>query len=299
MKKRSKISKKNQHSADPLTITNLPRPDIYKLADYKESIRQQLQFLRKNKPSINLQKLASSIGIQYTFLSKVLNSQTHHLSEDHLYKAATFLELTADEIDFLMLLRAKLNSTDNNRKAYLEKQIKSLQQQRFTSADNQGKNLIQSEFDIKYLFDPFTMVVHIALFIDDFRKNPKKLSPLLGLTLNKLEDYLIVLEKLDYIKTKNSPFEIIEVFKKYPHFGPEHPLTRIHQLSIKSFLLNRLPHTPESDKESLFVTFTMDNQGFQQIKQMFRKFLGDAQKVTFDCRHQHLYQMNFDLLKIL
>ncbi len=273
---------------------------IYEFDDYKFIIKNKLKLLKSEFPGISLQKIAQNINIQYTFLSKILNSDSVHISEDHLYKFCKNLFFNEDEIEYLFLLRSKESSECPDRKNHLIKKIKNFQTiHQNTKLEIQNKKILQTEYDIKYLFDPYIMVVHAALSIHQFQKNPKNLCTLLQLSLNKIEEYLIILEKLEYIKIGKNNFEIIEVFDKFPHFSPDHPLTRIHQMSIKSFLLNRLSQTSESDKESFFVTFTMDPNGFQKTKSLFRKFISDVQKITFEGQRKNLYQLNFDLIKIL
>ena len=82
------------------------------------------------------------------------------------------------------------------------------------------------------------------------------------------------------------------------HFGKDHPLTRTHQLVMKT-ALNQLSFTKaEEKKENLFVTFTTDATGFEKIKQQIKEFTATVQKISFDHKHSGVYQMNLDFLKI-
>jgi hypothetical protein len=55
---------------------------IYEHTDYKKIIKDRLKDLKKTKAKFSLQYLSEILDIQYTFLSKVLNSDSHQLSED-------------------------------------------------------------------------------------------------------------------------------------------------------------------------------------------------------------------------
>jgi hypothetical protein len=72
---------------------------------------------------------------------------------------------------------------------------------------------------------------------------------------------------------------------------------RAHQNSYKTILQSRLNLTTEEQKESFMVTFTMDDEGFQQAKTLFNEFISNIQQLAFKSKNEHVYQLNFDLLK--
>lgn len=270
---------------------------IYEQNDYKSVIKYRIKDLRATQPQKTLKKLAQNIPVQYTFLSKVLNSDSAHLSEDHLFKLSRMLEFLPDEIDFILLLRSSQTAQASQRREYCLQKIEQIRRQREISADFATSTSEGLKKEMAYLFNPYCMLVHVSLFIKEYQQSPQKLAALFGIQYEKMRETLVVLEDNGYIVTGDDPFDIKEVKQRYPHFGPEHPLTRLHQATIKNHMLQKLGHSLEEDKDSFFVTFTMDEEGFTKVKKLFRDFLKQVQEVTFDAKHKQLYQLNFDLLK--
>jgi hypothetical protein len=271
--------------------------NIYEHTDYKLAIKSRIKVLKTTQPQKTLKKLAQNIPLQYTFISKVLNSDTVHLGEDHLFKLSQQLEFLPDEIDFLMLLRSSQTSHSPQRREYCLQKIEQIRRQREISADFATSTSEGLKKEMAYLFNPYCMLIHVALFIKEYKQSPQKLSGYLGIPFEKLREALIILEDCGYIVTGEEPFDIKEVKQRYPHFGPEHPLTRLHQSTNKNHMLQKLAQSSEENKDSFFVTFTMDDEGFTKVKKLFRDFLKQVQDVTFDSKHKQLYQLSFDLLK--
>ena len=92
--------------------------------------------------------------------------------------------------------------------------------------------------------------------------------------------------------------EVKKLLNARTHFGKDHPMTRTHQLVMKT-ALNQLSFTKsEEKKENLFVTFTTDPIGFEKIKKQIKAFTSDVQKITLDHKHTGVYQMNLDFLEV-
>src|SRR3954464_13045770 len=101
--------------------------EIYQEADYKKAIRLRLKELGRVRKGMTLKKLAQKIPIQYTYLSKALNDEKTHLSEDALFTLAKLLEFFPDELDYLFLLRAHAMASRPERKEHLLGKILQIQ----------------------------------------------------------------------------------------------------------------------------------------------------------------------------
>lgn len=271
--------------------------DHYSFTDYKKLLKQRLNFIRKSTPALTWRAIAEKISIQATYLSKALNDGVTHLSDDHLFGICQILEFKPDETDFVLLLRALNTTQDRNREEYLTKKIQDLKKKRIISADfvdTQGSDL---SHQMNYLLDPTTVLVHCALFIPKYKKDPLQLCSQLGIGQKRLRKSLEILHSCKYVVMGANPFEVIEVNSVSPHFSREHPLTRTHQTALKASLMSRLTQTAESAKESFIVIFTMDEQGFHRSKEAFAEFIKKVQSIAQSSRHDKLYQLNFDLLE--
>lgn len=273
---------------------------IYSFVNYKEAIRERVKHLKLSKKALTLRKLADRLSIQHTYLSRCLNGDKAHLSEDHTYSLGRLLGWLPEEIDYLLLLRSHACTADMHRREFLDARIDAIRKTRVASAEEQTFRYEDLQAEAAYLFTPLAIVVHVALFIKDYRTNPRALCSLLGITPDRLKEILRILDQSDYIVLSDQdPFVVNDVKSKYPHFGREHPLMRAHQATLKTLLQARLQQTSESAKESFMVTFSMDEAGFARVRDEFKTFVAKIQQISFEGKHQHVYQLGFDFLRWL
>lgn len=271
--------------------------EFYAYTCYKRALKDCVKELKKTRPTLTLAKIAERLPVQSTFLSKALNDDKAHLNEDHLFKMGQMLELMPDEIDFLFLLRSQAVATSAERREFLQKRIEQFRKEKILRVDAAIQDTAKLKEEMSYLLNPYCMLVHAALFMENFEKHPKRLIVPLGLTEEKLKEVLLILEKNDFLALGKDPFQIKEIKTRYPHYGPDHPLMRLHQQVVKNHLIQRLGTTNEADKESFFVTFTSDDETFQKVRKRFREFIQDVQTLSINGDDKHVFQMSFDLAK--
>lgn len=271
---------------------------IYEHLDYKKILKERVKDLKKSKPKFSLQYLANALDIQYTFLSKVLNSDQHQLNEDQIFLAGYALEFLDDEVDFLLLLRSHQATQNKTRKNFLFQKISTIQKRLSLSLEKVEPSAAQLDHDVRYLMDYNTLVVHAALSIKSIQKNPNILTSLLDLDPVRLKEILTLLDQMGKIEYDPKSGEIRKLINTRLYFGKDHPMTRTHQLIMKT-TLNQLSFNEKEDKkENFFITFTTDPDGFEKIKKQIKSFTADVQKITFDHKHTGVYQMNLDFLEV-
>lgn len=272
---------------------------LYNYLDYKLAIKDRIKDLKRDKPKFSVLYISEILNIQYTFLSKVLNSSTHHLNEDQIFLTGQRLEFLHDEIDYLLLLRSYGATQDQNRKNFLFQRISSLQKQQTLSVNSAKPQPSQFDDDMKYLMNYHNIIIHVALSIKAVQKNPYMLSTYLGLDFNQIRETLIMLDRMGQIEYDQKNNQIKKVQNNRTHFGKDHPLTRTHQLVMKTYLNQKSFGLAEEKKENMFFTFTTDQNGFDQIKLKIKDFASEIQKITFNTQHTGVYQLNLDFLEVL
>jgi uncharacterized protein (TIGR02147 family) len=271
---------------------------VYDFRDYKEALQQVLKKTKSRDPKITLRSLATKVRVQYTYLSRVLNSKQAHLSEDQLYALSSVLQLFPDEIEFLLLLRSYQTTEIQNRRAAIFAKIENISQQKKTRADYVGDGSVGSNHDLHYLLNPICVIIHVALFIKDYQNNPRLLCASLGISVADLREVLRILDSSGYVDVdSNDAFKVLAVKSKHPHFTRTHPLMRAHQSLLKNAMNGRLAQTSEEAKESRMVTFSANEQFFEALRKHFDDFMKNVQKSSAEGKHTHLYQLNFDFLR--
>lgn len=238
------------------------------------------------------------LGIQNTFLSKVLNSDKHNLNEDQIFNIGILLQFLHDEIDYLLLLRSYHASDDKNRRIYLSQKISSLQKKNALSVNSVMPSISHFSEDMQYLMDYYAVVIHASLWIKEIQKKPELLCSLLRIDFSKIREVLLLLDRTGRIEYDQKANQIVKLNSTRTHFGKDHPLTRTHQLLMKTFMNQLLFSRNDEQKESIFVSFTTDGSGFLEIKKMIREFLSKVQKETFKYSHKGIYQLNLDFLEV-
>lgn len=271
---------------------------IYDHTDYKHVIRERVKDLKRTKAKFSLQYMSEVLNIQYTFLSKVMNSVNHQLNEDQIFTLGYALEFLDDEVEYFLLLRSHQSTANKLRKGFLFQKISAFQKRHSLSL-NTAKNT-QSDFsdDMRYLMDYQALVVHAALSIKNIQKNPQILGSFLGLDQSRVKEILILLDRMGRIEYDIKLGTVTKLLQARMHFGKDHPLTRTHQLVMKTSM-NQLSFTKSEDKkENLFVTFTTDAVGFEKIKKQIKIFTSEVQKITMDHKHSGVYQLNLDFVEV-
>ena len=273
---------------------------LYTSTNYKDILRARLFSLKQKKANWSFKRIAEHLDIQYTYFSKVMNSDHHHFSDDDLFAIGKFLQFTAAEIDFLQSLKSFTTTTNADRKNVLKVKIERFQKDKSLDVDEQRSSSSAFSNEVEYLLNPLCVVIHVALMSKTLNKDVRALAPKLGIKLPKLREYLKILEKNGLLKQDpQDPWSISEVKNWRTHFHRDHPLVRTSQNLIRQLALSRMSLISEEEKQSLNFSFTMDTQGFEKLKIEFKTFLKSAEAISKSSQHSEVYQMNFDLFKWL
>src|SRR5579871_1206910 len=110
-------------------------PDLFSEDDYKKAIRARIKDRASLRRPLTLKKVAERISIQYTYLSKALNDEKTHLSEDHLFAIGKLVDWMPEETDYVLLLRALAVASNPERKEDLRLKIARIRKARRLRAD--------------------------------------------------------------------------------------------------------------------------------------------------------------------
>jgi transcriptional regulator with XRE-family HTH domain len=273
--------------------------EVYEAPNYKEALKGKIKTLKSDRPGLTMKKMASHIGVQYTYLSKSFNQESVHLSEDHLFKLCKMLELDQGELEYIMLGRSHETAGDESRKEYLFNKLEENKRRKRLEVKTTEHDPAKLEQEMKYLFNPHCVLVHVALFIPAYREAPYLLTEKLAITLNKLKEILRILDVNGIVRLGEDGLEVLEILDNYIHYDRNHPLMRIHQSLFKTAINSKLLETPEDQKISQMFSFTMDDRGYHQACEEYHSFLKKVQKISKQGGNDHLYQISFDFFKWL
>lgn len=273
--------------------------DVFSESSYKDCLKTRLRELKTKRPDVTLKRIALQVPVQYTYLSKVLNDRKLHLSEDHLFSVLQLLDFEDDEREFLSLLRDHDAAEKGARKDSLFNRIERLRGDRRLKAQAVEPKSGALVEQMSYLFDPYCVLVHAALAVPAYRHQPLLLGPKLGINEAQMKGVLRRLDACGYVELETDGVSVKALKNSRFHVGRDHPLMRAHQGFLKTLMQSRLVTSDEADKTSFLVTFTMDSQGFEDVKREYAAFMKKVEAIAERSRHESVYQIGFDLFRWL
>ena len=272
--------------------------DVFSYQDYKPLLKDRIKEIRQRKKNWSFKKLADHLKIQSTYLSKIINSDKHHLSEEDLWLACKTLDFHPEEQDYILLLRSHTTCQKSERRQLLAQKIESLQAERKLQAEARQMSASSLTNEMDYLLNPLCVLLYVALGSEHLRKDIRQIGSSLGVRIPLLRDLLRILERNSLVGLDpTDPLRVTKVHSRRTHIPKDHPLMRTHQGLFKNMMQSRLAMTPEEEKQSLLATFTMDERGFEDLKKEFNVFLKKAEEISKKSTHQNVFQINFDLFK--
>jgi uncharacterized protein (TIGR02147 family) len=262
--------------------------------DYRSMIRQLVEERKALSPSLNFRSLALAIRVEPSFLSKVLRSNAH-FSRDHLFMACEYLKVEQSEYAFLELLHEYQTSGLQRRKDALLKEIKQhLKIHNDTSRHIDAEVIHSKEKDIKsYYLDPMNQIVHVAISIERFRKEPDRLGPILGVPRDQVHQSLARLGEMGLLKVENGEIKVLSSDMQLSRDAAEYHPWRLQLMMWSQIRAQRLP------KEQAYgysVVFSSDERAREKILAKFFEFLKETQRIAVDAPAENIYQLNFDLI---
>lgn len=268
--------------------------NIFKESDYKAVLKNALSERAKTGRRVNLAKLSQACGIQSTYLSRVLNHESH-LNSDQLYLACLFLGFKENEIKYTFLLHEAQRSAVRERKAALLKkaqklQNKALQTESYISA--QAVSAIDEKSTLNYHLNPITQLVHIFLCIPKYSQQPKLIAEDLKIEKSQLEKSLNDLVIAQFITWQNNKWKVlresIHLSKTSDHYRP-------HRTLLRFKALDRLLTSDNENDYCFSVLFTADPATQKIVQEKFLEFLKGAESLIKKAPAEYVYQLNFDL----
>ncbi len=283
---------------------------IFKYLSHVEFLKNFLEERKASYPKWTQRKLALLSDISPSYFSNALKEKAS-FTQDHLFRVAETLKLSSSEKDYLMLIGEFQQCSEHKRKKYLETKVLEIQKENLRSETKM--NLKSPEEDLRfytaYFSDPYIKVVHVALGIARYSKNPKLLSEDLNLPSFRVEKILSMLEEFGVIafvadvnskaslnkKDKSNLQSKVEVLKRGFHLPEDHPLIWSHQTLLRQISIEKTANYSPEDKYSFSVTFSCEKTDINKIKSRLLDCLNDIQKDVKASTRKEVCQLNIDL----
>ena len=183
----------------------------------------------------------------------------------------------------------------SQRKKLLLKEIKIWQKQKNKTSQYIDVEELAHNNDIDrrdYYLDPMNMVVHMAMHVKEFAKDPSLLAPKLFVPKKRINRYIQNLERMGIIKMTSKGIEVLDVDL---HIPKDSPLFDSYKSQCYTNTMNRLKQVGEDKTYNFTVIFSANEEARAEINTQFMKFLSRTKKIVDSCESDEVFQMNFDL----
>jgi len=247
----------------------------------------------QGQASWSFQRLAQAMGVHKSYLSAVFKGRAQ-INADQLFLASQALQLNARESGFLALLLDYEKSGVEERRRALKKDIDARRSEASAvHASLPRRHLVESPAELAaYYLEPLHQVVHMALAIPAFARQPEKLRVALELSRPRFDRILEALVSFDLAeKDSAGAFR----FKgRNLHLPKDNPLFRGYQRAQRQVLIERLGES--SEELSFSAYFTADAEAASRIREKLLSAIRDVQSEVQRAPSERVFQISLDFL---
>jgi uncharacterized protein (TIGR02147 family) len=265
---------------------------IFATRDYRHALREVVEAKRAINRCMNFQILAEAARIPKSYLSKVL-AGTANLSTDQAYIIGGELSLNRTELEYFLLLVDRDRCGVVGRQKDLDKKIEMMQEKYLeTESHLVSKPPVSLEDMAPYYMSPWAQVIHMALLIPRFAKQPQLLQQSLALSHTEFQKTLRVLESLGILTTTSLGYHVNSI---HMHLPKDSPLFR--NWKMQQDMLSLATQLDERDPKAygFRVTIASTEDTRAEIRRRFLEFLKGVEEICITGEAEHVYQMRFDL----
>lgn len=230
-------------------------PDLEQM-DFRNFLQRTLVQRCKSNPSYSLRAYARALGVDSSYISKLLNGK-RDISPKVVQRLAPKLGLSPEQI-------RKISKT--------KKELKNGEQ--VVSASALQANYTQVTEDIFQLIsDWYHYAILELVTVEGFRSEPKWISNMLGIKVPEVNDALERLFRLGMLK-KSERGSYIIVPKNHSTIGTQYTTAALKKMQeqVLSMAIGALQETPIEERDQSAMTMAIDSDLLPEAKEKIKKF---------------------------
>lgn len=268
---------------------------IYGYDSYKLFLRDLVESRKLAERQFSYAKLAQKIGVQRSYLSRVLNGDAS-LNADQLFLLSTELNILGEERKYLLLLLELDRCHVPARRLELAAECEKHKKEKLrTEAYMKRESIAPSETAfVEYYGNALVPIVHMFLTIPAFLKDPEGLCDRLQISRKALGSALQTLERCDLLRLEKTGYQLVE---KDLFLSARSNLWKIYgtQFRLKSIEY----HQKTEDEHDYFFTasFSANEELRQRLRQKLKDLLEWLSPLVEKSHSEEVFHLNLDLFK--
>ena len=256
--------------------------------DYLEIILHQRQSLGLKKAD-----LAKVMGCQAAYLSQALRGRVD-LTEEHLQRLASHLELSDFDTEYLLLLLRLAKAGTEKLKFHLEKLRQNMLNAAEELAPRLGANDKQKSFEALsyYTSSWIPSAIHVATSCEGFQ-SVKTIAERFGLEIGAVQTHLQALAKHGLVGLEDNKW-------KYQggsiHIGKDSSFDHQMQIAKRLLAIQKMPFRKDKDLH-YSVTFGTDQATVLRLRSLLLDAIESLHKQVEPSPSEDVYSVNVDLFR--
>jgi plasmid maintenance system antidote protein VapI len=269
---------------------------FYTIQSYRRLIASAISERKLFESAFTAQRLAEEIGIQKSYLSKVLSNKAH-LSSDQIFLVGKFFQWTEDQTDFALKLLELERTGVQARKNQLQQQISEIQQKHLQIAKAIELPALEADLEAlqEYYLSPWVQLIHVCLSIPRYAKDLALLAQDLQLPEKVVSSAVKILLKLKIVRERRD--RGFEVLLQEIHLSKTSPVFHAWQTQIRLSALHRLRAAPHPSDYNFNVLFSADESTRVRLQDEILSLLKSAENHVKDSAERDAYYMSVDLFR--
>ena len=266
--------------------------DVFDAKNYK-------QFLIKRMPTVGGErgmrsKLAEFLSCQLSFISLVLTTEKHHFSMEHGQKLCNFFNLSELETDFFILLLSRDRAGSKELESFYDKKIQKITKERHDIKNRiKGHSSLDKTEMALYYSDWYYAAIHMILRCKKSISS-KDLSELLGLSIDKVHESLLFLEKSGIITKEKGQFRVNDV---RIHIGDGVSWLNAHHKNWRNRAILSLDDKKEEDLHFTMIT-SISESAAKEMRKKILQMIQENEAIIRDADDKVVYNLNLDFFKL-
>jgi len=268
--------------------------NIYSYSDLRDLITDLVKFRQAKGEKITFERLAQAARVQKAHISNVLKGRAS-FQPDQVYLICQELNLSSEERHYSLLLLEHERSGLQERKNELFKEIENFQQKHLQTEQHiqaLAKNANYEKSFPDYYLDPLHQIIHIAISVDRFSRDPEALAEGLGFPKVKVLAALDNLKKHGFIIEKQGRF--VNLHKKI-HLKSSSPLYPAWRFQLQNLALARARMLPTKNTYGFSAAFSADLSTFRKIQSKILEMLKEVESDVSVAPPDQVYHFSIDL----
>lgn len=267
---------------------------VYECSTYREVLRFGLLRQRQRHGlRFTFERMAEACRVQKSYLSRSLSGKAQ-LNADQVFLACQYLGFDKDEKNYTLTLEAYERSTIPERQDELMSEAMQIKQSHQTTEANLPPS-VRTEIPENWMslyFTPYAELVHMALTIPKYRKNPKALEALFPISSKALQDIIETLERIGLIL---NTAEGMTVSAMDTHLKKDSSFFRTQSFIRHMHALEAQSQQRDPNGYQFSALFTADEETRQAIQKILLDGVEKAHAYVQRADDKEVYQLNIGL----